>query len=488
MHHESRFSTISRPPDPHYPRPTAPEHLETPRIHPRSTTHSTERGRARFAVAVWVVFALAIGAATLLKSDLFVRTDGSRFTAAVAGETATEWMLFARSDTPPDAPDASRPWVDHLPKSEIAEHHAYGARSVTPEYDRAARRWWRSRTLYTGGEHGFLYMPQSAMVYSPFTPLPPALEETTCRVLGIAAYALGIWGLCRRLFGETRGTAFLLATALAVPAALGSATNGQTNVHMAGLFALTACATMDRRWWTATLWLMLALACKPTSMVMVLLFGAIWWRPMSWRLAIGIAAFLAAPFLHPDPAFVLGQYREFVDKAVRAAAPPDLFQDIRGLLVSFGLPAPERVLTAVRGIAALGTLGLCWLAVRRFPAVGPVFVLALGAIYLMLFNPRTEGLSYVILGPAAALWATREALARRWPTFAGLLLLCLAFQFSTQMALGHKNYWVRPLGTILFAGLVVAEIARRRTGWPRPEYDADVPRSTSSSAHSEPTA
>ncbi len=445
-----------------------------------------ERGRTRCAVIVWVVFALGICAATLLKQDIVILNNGRTISGNVQLETPTAVLIWSKDVREGDPAHLVSSGLYEVASADVASTHRYGSRSVTPEYDRAARLWWRSQSLYTGGEHGFLYMPQSAMAYSSFAALPPALEETLWRTLGIGAYAWGIWGLCARLFGARRGTAFLLASALAIPAALGSATNGQTNIHMAGLFALTACAAMDRRWWTATLWLMLALACKPTSMVMILLLGAIWLRPMSWRLAIGLAAFAVAPFLHPDPSYVLGQYREFVDKAARAAAPPDLFQDIRGLLVSFHLPAPEGVLTVVRGIAAVGTLGLCWLAARRLPSVAPVFVLALGAIYLMLFNPRTEGLSYVILGPAAALWATREALARRWPTFAGLLLLCFAFQFSTQIALNHKNYWVRPLGTIGFATLVIVEISRRRTRWTGPEYHADRHSPTTPSASTEP--
>jgi hypothetical protein len=439
------------------------------------TLDATERGRARFAVIVWVVFAIGLCAATLFKSDLFVRTDGSRFTASTVMETPTQWRVSGRRDEKPDPANASRPRFEDIDKSQIAERYPYGARSVTPEYHRAARLWWKSEPLYTGGEHGFLYMPQSAMAYSPLEILPAPLEESLWRLLGLAAYAVGIGGLAWRLFPRQAGSAFMFASLFAVPGALGSAANGQTNLHMAGLFALAACTAMDRRWWWTTLWLILALVCKPTSMVMILLFGAIWWRSMSWRLAIGIAAFLVAPFLHPHPSYVVEQYRDFIEKAARAAVPPDLFQDIRGLLISFGLPAPEKLLTAVRAIAALGTLAAGWLAVRRFDWIGPVYVLALGAAYLMLFNPRTEGLSYVILAPAAAIWATRELLNRRWLPFAGLLVLCLSFQFSTQITLGKKNYWVRPLGTIGFAALVLVEIARRRPGWLTPEYHAKSP-------------
>jgi hypothetical protein len=214
-------------------------------------------------------------------------------------------------------------------------------------------------------------------------------------------------------------------------------------------------------------------------MVMVLLVGAIYLRPMGWRLALSMLAFAAAPFLHADPQFVAGQYAACQEKMLHAAAPPDLFQDIRGLLASFRMDLPENVLTILRGAAAVATLGACWLAARRFgEATRAMMLLTLGACYLMLFNPRTEGLSYVILGAPAALWATRELFGRRILRAVFLVALCLSFQFSTQFALGHKNYWVRPLGTLVFAGLVLAEILRGRSQWPSDEADSGSPAAT----------
>jgi alpha-1,2-mannosyltransferase len=354
-------------------------------------------------------------------------------------------------------------------------------RSVTPEYHRAAMQWWESQPLYTEGVHGFLYMPQAAMVYTPFALMPAGAEEITWRIAGILLYAWGILVLCRRFAAGSAaatgnppshqvlgppGNAFLLASILAVFPAMGSAQNGQTNLHMGGLFALGAAAIIDRRWWLATLWLLLALALKPTALVIILLFGALWWPTMSWRLGVGIAVFLLAPLVHPHPGYALGQYAEFKDKVLRAAAPPDLFQDIRGMLESFRIHLPEPALTAIRGAAAVATLGLCWLATRRFPAaVAALFTLTLGTIYLMLFNPRTEGVSYAILGPAAAIWATREIVARRWVIAVPLIAFCLILQFSRLITAGDGNYWVRPLTTLAFATLVVCEIFRRRTGW-----------------------
>jgi hypothetical protein len=389
---------------------------------------ATDRVRARFGAAVWIVFACVIAVLILCKKH------------------------------PTD-------------------------RSVTPEYHRAAVEWWLGQPVYTEGGQGFLYMPQAAIAYTPFTFLPSALEEIVWRFAGIALYAAGTFSLCRRFAARaatgrgdvdegTRGVlgppgnAFFIASVLGLFAAMGSAQNGQTNLHMGGLFALAACAVIDRRWWRATLWLLLALALKPTALVMILLFGAVWWRTMSWRLAAGVVVFLLAPFAHPSPSFAWEQYGEFIDKSARAAAPTDLFQDIRGLLETLHIHLSEHALTAIRAVAAPVTLALCWLASRRFPlAVAAIFTLTLGAIYLMLFNPRTEGVTYAMIGPAAALWATREVVAKRWATAVPLIVYCLILQFSRQVTGDSNNYWVRPLTTIGFACFAAAEILAGRTRW-----------------------
>ncbi len=358
------------------------------------------------------------------------------------------------------------------------------SRSVTHEYARAALFWWNGQPMYTEGVHGFLYLPQAAILYTPMTWLPDAASEIAWRFIGLALLVIGLRRMTGRLFETFADLAFLIATPLVIISALGSAANGQTNIHLAGLFALCCADLIDKKWWRVALWLMLALACKPTAVVMILLVGAIYLRPMWWRLPIALAVFAVLPFAHPNPAYVSTQYQDCITKMSAASRPGDAFQDIRGMLIEFGVvhvekvaatvehastvvqTPPESVLTIVRAIAALLTLGLCVIAARRFGDLGRAMILyTLGAVYLTLFNPRTEGLSYIILGLPGALWAVRELRDRRWGTAAFFTFFALSTQFSTQIALDHKNYWVRPLGAGVFAALVVVEVSRRRSRW-----------------------
>ena len=358
------------------------------------------------------------------------------------------------------------------------------SRSVTHEYARAAMLWWQGHPMYTEGVHGFLYLPQAAMLYTPMTWLPDAAAEIIWRFVGLALLVIGLRRMTGRFFESFADLAFLIATPLVIISALGSAANGQTNIHLAALFALCCVDLIDKKWWRVAIWLMLALACKPTAVVMILLVGAIYLRPMWWRMPIALAVFAVLPFAHPNPAYVSTQYRDCITKMSGASQPGDAFQDIRGMLIEFGVvhvekvaataehaatvvqTPPESVLTFVRAIAALLTLGLCVIGARRFGDLGRAVILyTLGGIYLTLFNPRTEGLSYIILGLPAALWSVRELRDRRWWTAAFFIFFALSTQFSTQIALKHKNYWVRPLGAAVFAALIVVEVSRRSSRW-----------------------
>jgi alpha-1,2-mannosyltransferase len=412
---------------------------------------------ARAAWICWIVFALAVVGVTLAKRDVIVLASGERVTAQIESETADavvarvrrggEW----RSETFPRAGVA---WVGYL-----------GDRSVTPEYRRAAKLWWTPGPIYgeAGSKHGFLYLPQAAVLFTPFALLPASVGEPLWRVVSIGVYAWGVLALCRVASGGgvKLTPLFTLATVLAIPAAMGSAQNGQTNLIIGGLFALAAAGLVDRRWWSAAACLVVALAFKPVVLVLIGLAGVVYLRAMGWRLAVGMAVLAALPLVHHDPAWALAQYPGAMDKMLAAADPDDLFQDVGGLLAEFGVEPGEGVLLWVRAIAAPATLVLSLLAARRLtPVWAGLTLLGLGVSYIMLFNPRTEGVTYAMLGPIAAVFAGVEVVRRRWGIALVLVAFCVLLQFS-RVVTGGANYWVRPLGTLVFAAYLCAGIARR---------------------------
>jgi hypothetical protein len=109
------------------------------------------------------------------------------------------------------------------------------------------------------------------------------------------------------------------------------------------------------------------------------------------------------------------------------------------------------------------TLLIWWLGARRLQEPSRAFVLlGLSAGYLMLFNPRAESNSYVILAPILAVMAARLLVVEGSRT--GWLLLGLT------LALGNSSMgdpiwpwtklWLKPVVALLFMGYLCHQSLR----------------------------
>jgi hypothetical protein len=83
-------------------------------------------------------------------------------------------------------------------------------------------------------------------------------------------------------------------------------------------------------------------------------------------------------------------------------------------------------------------------------------VLFLAAIYLMLFNPRTEENSYVILAGFTALLAARDLLGEATPRGLLLVLFTLLLAVETYGPIYPlTKIWFKPLITMLLLLILV---------------------------------
>jgi len=98
-------------------------------------------------------------------------------------------------------------------------------------------------------------------------------------------------------------------------------------------------------------------------------------------------------------------------------------------------------------------------------------VLALGAGYSVLWNPRTEGVTYVILSPVVGLFAA-WALEANPRSPAGWLCAAIALILGVSHLLtpGKWNTWMRPAVTLVFLAWLVRRVlqARPAPGGPGP--------------------
>lgn len=343
-------------------------------------------------------------------------------------------------------------------------------RTATLEYQKASARWWGGEeSLYTG-KNGYLYLPQAAILYTPYELLPDRVGEPLWRLTCIGLLALATALAARHISPEKAGTLFLIATVLLLPSALSSSRNGQVNMPLAAIYMLTAIAISRDRWHLAALMLAVSLALKPISIVPVLLCGALYPK-LRLPLLAWIGAMLALAFANPDTKYVLGQYEEFFSKMTRAGKPKNHdWCDFAGMLRTFGLHLSDTIHLGIRAIMAVVTLGLSWWALRAGNTLRSALTMMLfSVIYLMLFNPRTETNSYIILGIFVGLLGAYEGLVRKDLAATGIWV-------AFAIVLGSENYgwpifpltnlWLKALVTLALGVWLAVRVIRAPKGTP----------------------
>jgi hypothetical protein len=346
-------------------------------------------------------------------------------------------------------------------------HNPFKHTVTLGSYHPSAENWWAGRNLYIGPS-GMNYLPHFAVLYSPFHFLPFRWSEILWRFCAAASVAGGLWLLMRELFGAKAERPFFWATILTVPLALGALRNGNANAIFSGVTLLAVVATLQKRWWLAVAWMVLATALKPLGVVLLLL-ASIYYTPVLRRLPAALLGLALFPFFFGRPDYVLEQYREaWQNLHACATVTEHRFADFNGILWALGTPLFGAPATIVRLLAG-GVTAIIWLwsARRLAPALRGLSLYALTAAYLMLFNPMNEANSYVILAPALGAWGAwllcgDEPVRRRlgW----GLVLMALSMgllpNFLRPLFGNHFALCWHPCMTILFIAALLCCIAR----------------------------
>jgi alpha-1,2-mannosyltransferase len=288
------------------------------------------------------------------------------------------------------------------------------ARSVTPTFHLAVRRWWVQEPLYSD-PRGFHYLPQFVLLFAPFHALPSPLGDVLWRCLSVGVVLGGLRSFLRLVVPPHPDRAFFYAAVLCLGPCLGAVRNGQTNLAFGGLLLVLAVLLAERRWRAAAACLVILCAVKPFGIVFVLLAPFVYAR-VARPLAIGLASFVLAPFFVAPPHYVASQCVAAVAHiAGWTGTTENRFADLAGLLRAAGATLPVSALTAMRALAALAALG-AWVAIgRRLDEPGRALGLGLiGGVYLMLFNPMTEKNTYAVVAPALSVAAV--LLLSRKPT------------------------------------------------------------------------
>ncbi len=337
-------------------------------------------------------------------------------------------------------------------------------------YARATQNWWTHQPLYEiSSIDGYLYFPQFAILYTPFALAGHPLGDTIWRFAGLCLFCSGLWRVARLLLPAKADALFATATLIAFAPTYNALRNGQVNLHIAGLLLHTAVDLARKNGWRSAIWLTLGVALKPI-VIAPLLLSAACYRQTVPRLIVCLLVFALFPFAFAPPDYCLSQLYLFWQKLVIAAQPDRLFSDLRSLIASLGFMIPLSFYFLIQIIAAIATLVLALLAIRRWrePAAA-VFLLALSASYLMLFNTRTEGNSYVILTPLIAIPAALLFVQHQRLTAASLLTFLTVWLTGNIWAYHLTVHWLKPLACVIFTALLVRELLYGdSSNWPIP--------------------
>jgi hypothetical protein len=327
-------------------------------------------------------------------------------------------------------------------------------RSLIPLYIVAASDFWAGKIPAADYLFGYYYLPASQILFSPFAWAGLQVGGIVWRLLAFALLTLAVWEWAKILVPSRKCDAGALMLVLLIPGAAGALRVGQFEAPMWALVFLGYAAIARGYWWAAASALALAFALKPTAVVPMLLAGVLW-PALGLRLLPLVLAALTLPFLFAHGEFVSRLYMSLFDGingATHQTGPK--FKGLFNMLEFFGLAVPYAAMTWVRVIAALATLALGWMTVRRLPQGTAAFmVLALAAIYLLVFNPRVEGLDYIALSLVAAPLAARSMVpeTRPSPAAAVLILVCISVGMPglTSFTVNILGPWLLPSVAIL---------------------------------------
>jgi hypothetical protein len=343
------------------------------------------------------------------------------------------------------------------------------ARSVTPAYRLGTERFLSGLPLYNlDVSAGYLYSPAFAALFVPFYELGAHLGDLLWRFGGFAALTYAAVRQVR-LIGDDKPL-WLLSCGLflAAPLCSGALRNGQATILLTGACWLLTLAALDRKPMQTFVWAAVALAAKPTAIVVILLVGAV--RPrLIPVLLLAILALFALPYAFAPYGYVTEQSRSFFALITGMSLDkPQYFTpaDFTAPFTALGFSIPALVASGIRAVAALLTLtAVIWFDRNGERRTAGLAIFVLAAWYMSVFNPRVEGNTYALL--AVPFGLSIALMFREGATVLAVLLGTLLFAsgFTGVEPHVHRivNLWFQPVvSSVIFVGIVWWHRARLR--------------------------
>jgi len=331
-------------------------------------------------------------------------------------------------------------------------------RTVIGSYIGGAIHWFNGKPLYYSGGTGFLYFPHSAILSGLFAFFPKQISYSICLSTLVLFLAFSVFTFVKNLYNKNTSQYFLFYSLVTIPIAFSSATVGQFNITVIATMLLASTSIYKEKWNIAVFWMVLGFALKPIVLVFLLLCWAVY-RPLWLKMAIGMVLFLLFPFLFQYPTYVLEQYKgcyQMLTIAHEVGVTGTNWAQLFGFFSHFSLEITSSFIqTVIRMLMALVTLVIALriklIATHRETVI---YILGLSACYLMLFNPRTENSTYVVLAPTiASLWIASGYNLKNYMSlscFLAALISVMSYYISNLIIPGHSS-WAAPIAAIIIS-------------------------------------
>jgi hypothetical protein len=206
--------------------------------------------------------------------------------------------------------------------------------------------------------------------------------------------------------------------------------------------------------------LSLAVCLKAYPVALGLLFVVIEPRRFGPRFAAAMVLALALPFAFQSPGYVAGQYQDWLVGGLNARYIPGAFQDVMYTWQRWIGPMDRSAFILISAVVGMAIGGVTFIRRRRM-TVGDCVVSAFGmaTAWMMAFGPASEGTTYILLAPAAAIavLGNRTPGWRRWVSLTAYLIL-VAAQLQLLLPLGRPLHRIgaQPVAAVLLLGVFVA--------------------------------
>jgi hypothetical protein len=328
---------------------------------------------------------------------------------------------------------------------------------VTLIYYKAASYWLNSQNVYLDTCPAFVYFPQSAVLFSPLALLPFKICNIVWRVLLTTLFSSSLLMLVHITSFPKKTTYFWLSLFI-FPIAEGGLVQGQMGVLVTSLLLYMLCAIYYHRWWSASILLGLAVAFKPTCLVFFGLFFAVY-PQLRLKVFVIIPAVLLFPFLFQSPNYVVQQYYNYylTTQTLVTFSNSLGWANIWTLIrTTTHIVVPQHLSDGISAIVALFILANSYFAYKKPNSdhYNFFYIYALGGIYLMLFNPRTENNNYLMVMPVFILffyyfWYDLKERLLYIPM--AICIFLIAFNHVISHILQIENTIIRPICIILLS-------------------------------------